>query len=95
MIDFDAGVQMAAEGRYSEAIMKLSTIMPVFEHSGEAKNAAECAFWMGFCEEKLGHYQLAANHFKKVLNQYPSQPAAKPAKEHLDGLPALNPKPTD
>lgn len=93
MIDLETGMRLAAECKYSDAIKKLSTVLPVLEHSNDHKNAAECAFWMGFCEEKLGHYQLAANHYKKVVQQFSRQPVAEQAKLRLGVLPSAESRP--
>ena len=53
----------------------------------DVKMAAECMFWLAYCDEKLGGLAQAAVGYHQVMTAYPSTPAAMEAMKRLSIMP--------
>ena len=78
---FDDAVNLAARLRYDEAADKFARVLVRFEAAGDRRRAAETMFWLGYCYEKTGRAQDAADSYQKVMQKYPDLPASSWAKE--------------
>jgi len=84
--DFDAAVELITELKYKDAAVKLEPLMAVFAEAGSAAYAAESAFWLGYCREKLGDPNEARRLYDLVARKYPDTPASRQAIARLGRL---------
>ena len=75
----DPAIELVADLKYKEAAVKLEPLMAVFAEAGSAAYAAESAFWLGYCREKLGDPNEARKLYDLVARKYPATPAARQA----------------
>jgi cellulose synthase operon protein C len=89
------GTELAAKARFMvgetyfhqqnyEAAMKEYLRLAVLGHDDEWRAAA--LLQVGKCHEKLGNDAAAADDYRRAVEQFPSAPAAKQAKERLEQL---------
>ena len=84
--DLDRAVALTAELRYAEAAREFVALEKVCRAGGDAPRAAESAFWLGFCHEKLGRFDEAAEVYRRTQQEYPRTRAARQAGERLSRL---------
>ena len=84
---FDEALALASLGRCQEAAEKFLPLVDDFRLIGHLDRAAESAFWLGFCHEKLGRIPEARQSYQLVLRDYKNSPAARRAAERLAALP--------
>lgn len=82
----DQAVARTAEGSYRAATEMLAPLVERFAAAGDRRRAAEATYWLGYCTEKLGRSQRAAELYRRVVRQYGEQPAARHARRRL-GMP--------
>ncbi len=72
-----------------QALLEYHKVMSVTDPSGRknAKLKPKAELRAGQCLMKMGRPEAARKHFEIVLTQYADSPAARKAKELLDGLP--------
>lgn len=88
--DFDEALTLIAELKYSQARMRLLPLVEMYEASGKRSRLAEATFWVGYCYEKEGRGDDAAEHYNSVIRRYPRTSAARQSRERLFHLPALS-----
>lgn len=84
----DDGVALVGERRYAEAEIQFRRAVAWFEAEGDRDHAAECLFWIGFCQEKQGRAVEARGQYDKLIHDYPGTAAARQAAERMGRLPA-------
>lgn len=86
--EFEAAMALVANLRYREASLKFGPLVETFESAemADRPRAAESAFWLGYCQEKLGDNKKAAAMYRRVLERYLDLPAARQAEQRLRAL---------
>ena len=84
--DFNEALTLIAELRYSQARGKLLLLLETLGRTGERNRAAEATFWVGYCYEKEGQHDEAANFYNRVVRAYPGTSASHQATERLSRL---------
>jgi len=84
--DLDAAVGLVTELKYKEAAAKLGPLAATFTDACDKAHAAEAAFWLGYCREKLGNADEARKAYELVAKKYPDTPAARQAHARLTRL---------
>ncbi len=83
---FNEGLALVADLRYSQATAKLLPLIDAFEAAGEQNRAAEATFWVGYCYEKQGQDDEAADFYNRAVRVYPQTFASRQATERLSRL---------
>ena len=91
-VEFNRAVALIGGLRYKEAISALAVQEGVAVSTHRIARAAECAFWHGYCREKLGDRRQAAIIYRGLLDVYPRTPAAAQAARRLAALQPRTPK---
>lgn len=84
--EFNQAVDFAAKLQFVEAEAKFSQLLPIFQAAEDHNRAAECTFWIGYCEEKQNQPQLAQKFYQNVVDNYSKTPAAGQASARLAAL---------
>jgi TolA-binding protein len=93
-VEFNRAVALIGELRYQKAISALAVQEGVAVSTHRIVRAAECAFWHGYCREKLGDRRQAAIIYRKLMDIYPRTPAAAQAARRLAAIEPRTPKST-
>ena len=93
--EFHRAVALIGELRYQEAISTLAVQEGVAVSTNRIARAAECAFWHGYCREKLGDPRQAEDIYRALIDTYPRTPAAAQAARRLTALEARTREPAD
>ena len=91
--EFHRAVALIGELHYQEAISTLAVQEGVSVSTNRIARAAECAFWHGYCREKLDDLRQAADIYRALIDAYPRTPAAAQATRRLAALKARTPEP--
>ncbi len=84
--EFNDGLALVADLRYSQARAKLLPLIKAFEDAGKRDRAAEATFWVGYCYEKQGQEDEAIDYYNRVVRTYPQTSASRQATERLSRL---------
>ena len=84
--EFNEALALVADLRYSQARAKLFPLIEAFEVIGQQSRSAEAAFWVGYCYEKQGQKDEAADSYNRVVRRYPQTSASRQATERLSRL---------
>ena len=84
--DFNQGLALVADLRYSQARAKLLPLIDALDAAGDQNQAAEATFWVGYCYEKQGRKDEAVDFYNRVLRAYPQTSASHQANERLSRL---------
>ncbi len=84
--EFNEGLALVADLRYSQATAKLIPLIEAFEVVGQQDRAAETTFWVGYCHEKQGQKDEAIDYYNRVIRTYPQTSAYRQATERLSRL---------
>ena len=76
---FNEAVQLTSSLRYNDAIEQFEAVLPRLRAVGDDDRSAEAMFWMGYCYEKLGHTDGAAQWYARVRAMYPKHRVAEQA----------------
>ena len=86
LVALDEAIDLVAQLRYEEAAPRLLTLSVQFEAAGDRDRTAEATFWLGYCYEKQGRYAEAGDLYARVVQEYPSSPAASQAARRFQDL---------
>lgn len=85
--DFDEAVALTSQLRYSEAEVKLASLLAAFESGGDHRRASETLFWLGYCDEKQGRPDQARDIYQRLAKDFPGSPVCRQASLRLANLP--------
>lgn len=86
--EFSQAVDLAVKLQFIEAEAKFSQLLPIFQAAEDHNRAAECTFWIGYCEEKQNQPEQAQKFYQNVVENYSKTPAAGQASARLAALTA-------
>ncbi len=81
--DLEEAVQLILDLRYKEGADTLQDLLPRLEMVGDRERAGEAYFWLGYCHEKQGRGDKAAELYRKVIEEYAETRAAGMARQRL------------
>ncbi len=77
------GLELAADGKYQEAINALFPLVRQFDSLGDRARAAAAVFWTAYCHEKLDRWADAESFYQMTVTKYAGTPAAREAADRL------------
>jgi len=85
---FEEAMALVGELKYDKAAGRFAPLEDPFAASGRLERAAQCLFWEGYCNEKLGRLSRAAEMYRQVLDRYADTRAAATTRRRLAQLAA-------
>ena len=77
------GLELAADGKYQEAINALFPLVRQFDSLGDRARAAAAVFWTAYCHEKLDRWADAETFYQMTVTKYAGTAAAREAADRL------------
>jgi tetratricopeptide (TPR) repeat protein len=85
-VDLEYAVELITQLQYTRAAEMLERLTVEYEAAPDARRAARCWFWLGYCREKQGRTDEARKHYQHVLDKYADETAGQQARRRLEGL---------
>ncbi|MDD4891072.1 MAG: hypothetical protein PHU85_14210 [Phycisphaerae bacterium] len=84
--DLAKAINLTSQLDYAAAGNLLGTLEGRLLLARDLPRAAEAAFWLAFCDEKLSRPDRAIPEYQRVVERYPQTPQARTAAERLERL---------
>jgi hypothetical protein len=91
--ELDRAVQLATRLNFRQARAVLANLEGRLLLARDLDGAPEAAFWLAFCDEKLGQCDQACQEYQRVLERYPDSPQADTASARLSRLRPIHARP--
>ncbi len=89
----DRAIRLATNLEFAQARAALANLEGLLLLARDLERAPEAAFWLAFCDEKLGRLEQACQQYQRLLERYPDSPQADTASARLARLRPIHARP--